>query len=297
MEARHLKLVEAVSEEGTLTKAGERLFLTQSALSHQLKELESELKTPLFNRVNKRLILNESGRIVLESARKILCEIEYAQKELQKRMNGGCGEIRLTTECYTCYHWLPRVMKSFNREFPQIDVDIFPEYTRKPIGGLLDGKVDLVITSDNSDHPGVAYRELFRDELVAVVPKGHSWSNKPYVVAKDFTDETVIIYQGPIETVEFFRSTLMPAGVTPKKVLEIELTEATVEMIKAGYGVKVMATWAIKPYLANHEIEIIPITKKGLYRTWFMAYLKDKTWYSYYDQFIAQLVSILRSVD
>ena len=297
MDVRHLKLIEAVSEEGTLSKAGERLFLTQSALSHQLKELENELKTPLFNRVNKRLVLNESGRIVLDSARKVLCEIEYVQKEIQKRQNGGCGEIRLTTECYTCYHWLPRVMKSFNREFPQIDVGIFPEYTKKPIDGLLDGKVDLVITSDNADIPGVAYKELFRDEQVVVVPKGHPWASKPFVAPKDFAEETVIIYEGPLETVSFFRNTLMPAGVTPKKILEIELTEATVEMIKAGYGVKVMATWAIKPYLASHEIDIVPITKKGLYRSWFMAHLKNNTWHPYYDLFVSQLVNILRGVD
>ena len=297
MEFRHLKLVEAVSEEGTLSKAGERLFLTQSALSHQLKELEKELNTPLFHRVNKKLVLNDAGRIVLESARKILCEVEQTQKELQQQINGGYGEIRLTTECYTCYHWLPRVMKAFNREYPKIELNIFPEYTQRPIEGLLEGKVDLVITSDDTDYPGIAYKELFRDEQVAVVPKCHPWTQKPYVTAKDFADETFIVYGRPLESVGFFRSTLMPAGVTPKKILEIELTEATVEMINAGYGVKVMATWAIKPYMNTHEIEIVPITKKGLYRTWFMAYLKDKTWHPFYDQFLSQLVTILRGVD
>ncbi len=297
MEVRHLKLIEAVSEEGTLSKAGERLFLTQSALSHQLKELERELKTPLFHRVNKKLVLNESGRIMLESARKVLGEIEKAQKALEKQVNGGCGEIRLTTECYTCYHWLPRVMKSFSRQYPQIDISIFPEYTHRPIEGLLGANVDMMITTDDSDVPGVAYKELFRDEQLAVFPKGHPWTKKPYVSAKDFADETYIIYNGTVDTVDFFRSTLKPANAMPKKIIAIELTEATIEMINAGYGVKAMSTWVVKPYLQTHEIEVVPITKNGHYRTWYIAHLKDRTWYPYYDQFLSQLVSILRGID
>ena len=142
----------------------------------------------------------------------------------------------MTTACYTCYHWLPRVLKSFSREYPNVDVNIFPEFTHKPLEGLQKGEVDLVITSDDTSYPGIAYRELFRDEQVAVVPCCHPWTKKAFVEPKDFADETFIIYGGPHESVSFFRNTLMPAVITPKRTIPIELTEATIEMIKVGWG-------------------------------------------------------------
>ncbi len=95
MEIKHLKLIETVSEEGSLTKAVDKLFLTQSALSHQLKEMETQLGTQVFHRVNKKLVLTGAGKIVLKSAKKILKEIDDIQLEIKKYISGETGNIRL----------------------------------------------------------------------------------------------------------------------------------------------------------------------------------------------------------
>ena len=294
MEIRHLRLIETVANEGNLSKAVSKLHVSASALSHQLKDLESELGVSLFHRVNKKLILTDAGNILLQSAKKILKELEIAEKSIGKLRDGQTGEIRISTECYTCYHWLPGVMNCFHREFPQVELSIHPEFTNNPFQPLLDGEVDAVITSSVNEYPSLEFRELFRDELLAVVPKGHPWEAKPFVEAADFSTENVIIYGKPLETVSVFSHLLIPNQIQPRKVTELQLTEAQLEMVKIGYGVKVIAKWAIAPYLKNQPIAAVPITKNGLYRTWYLALLKREKQPEYYEAFIRMLIQQLR---
>src|SRR5215213_5149008 len=98
LEVRHLQLVAAIVDEGSLTRAGEQLHLTQSALSHQLLEVEQRLGTPLFHRVNKRMNLTDAGQRVLTSARRILAELAETEEDLHLHATNRKGSIRLTTE-------------------------------------------------------------------------------------------------------------------------------------------------------------------------------------------------------
>src|SRR3954462_5705608 len=106
LEVRHLQLVAAIVDEGNLTRAGERLHLTQSALSHQLLDIEERIGTPLFHRMGRRMTLTDAGQRVLTSARQILVELAQTEQDLQLYAANRRGAIRLTTECYTVYHWL-----------------------------------------------------------------------------------------------------------------------------------------------------------------------------------------------
>ena len=112
--------MEAVAEEGNLSKVVDRLSVTSSALSHQLKEVEQELGLPLFHRINKKLVLTDAGRVLLKSAKSILKELNQAEKQITALREGERGHMRISTECYTCYHWLPGVMKTFSQTFPHI---------------------------------------------------------------------------------------------------------------------------------------------------------------------------------
>src|SRR5262245_32924337 len=113
VDVRHLKLVATVAERGSLTKAGDQLHLTQSALSHQLRDLEARLATPLFLRVGKRMVLTPAGDRFLTLARRVLADIDDAEYEVKRLGGNHRGLLRITTECYTCYHWLPPLLKLF----------------------------------------------------------------------------------------------------------------------------------------------------------------------------------------
>jgi LysR family transcriptional regulator for metE and metH len=295
MELRHLRLVETVAIEGNLTKATNKLNVSPSALSHQLKELENEIRLQLFYRVNKKLVITDAGRILLKSAQNVLKELEQAEHDLMTLRDGDVGELKITTECYTCYHWLPGVVKTFSREFPGVEIKIFTEYTANPISALLKGKVDAVITSNLDRNPAIEYTELFRDEQVAIVPKGHPWEGKAYLEAEDFANENVIIYSKPLESITLFRQLLIPRNISPKKIIEMQLTEAHIEMVKAGYCVEVISKWAIEPYLKTQPIMAIPVTKNGLRRTWYFLNLKKDKQPEFYHSFIRSLAWQMRN--
>jgi len=99
LEVRHLKLVNAIAEEGSVTSAGKRLHLTQSALSHQLRDIEDRLGTPLFNRVSKKMLLTQAGELLLRSARSVLAELERAEEEIERLATRCEGLLRIATQC------------------------------------------------------------------------------------------------------------------------------------------------------------------------------------------------------
>src|SRR5215472_13626923 len=118
LEIRHLKLVEAVAETGSVTRAGHRLHLTQSALSHQLRDAEEQLGVALFERKNGRMSLTSAGGRLLETARTVLAELERAESEIQRSSGPARGLLRISTQCHTVYHWFPPRLLIFQKKFP-----------------------------------------------------------------------------------------------------------------------------------------------------------------------------------
>ncbi|TRX34166.1 LysR family transcriptional regulator [Flavobacterium sp. ZT3R18] len=289
MEIRHLRLIKTIVEEGSITKAIDKLHLTQSALSHQLKEAEYQLGTPLFLRTNKKLILTKAGEKLYEIANEILDKISETELQIKQMVFGEFGEIRISTECFSSYHWLPSVLKQFHHLYPNVELKIVTEATHYPLQKLLDNVIDIGIVSDQIKNDKIKYLELFQDEIVMAVAENHPWVNKKYVVAEDFANEHLIIHSLPMETVTIHQLVLAPANITPKKITALPLTEASIEMVKADMGVMSIAKWALQPYLKNSSIKAIKIGKNGLKRKHFIAIRAEKEHPDYFNHFIGFL--------
>jgi len=285
LDVRHLKLIVAVTEEKSVTRAGEALHLTQSALSHQLREIEDKLGTRLFLRMNKKMILTQAGERLLQTARHVLDEMKRAEEHISKMAANQLGTLRISTECHTCYHWLPDVMKEFRRKCPGVEVKILAEATHRPIQALLQGKLDLGIVSSVHRDKRLGYRALFEDEFVAVMSTDHPLVERPYLAAADFADQNVILYVEPEEST-LFQKILNPAGVTPARVSTVPLTEAIIEMVKAGLGISALARWAVEEQISTGKIVARPITRKGLRRQWQAVTIKQDMTPAYVDEFI-----------
>jgi len=288
LDIRHLKLIVAVTEEKSVTRAGERLHLTQSALSHQLRDIEDRLGTQLFLRLNKRMLPTQAGERLLGTARRVLDELKRVEDDIAQMASHKQGALRLSTECYTCYHWLPDLLKEFNRKFPGVEVRIILEATRQPIQALLNGKLDLAIVSRVPRDKQLRYQPLFKDEVVAIMMPGHPLSARPYLRARDFVDQNLFLYVEPKES-DLFRLLFTPAGVTPAKVSQVQLTEAILEMVKAGLGISVMARWAVKEQVESGQLVARPLTSKGLHRQWSAALLNNDYAPPYLNEFIELL--------
>ena len=288
LEVRHLKLVAAVADVGSLTRAGDRLHLTQSALSHQLRDIEARLGAPLFLRVGKRLVLTPAGERLLASARDVLERLERAEHDIREMSRDRAGLLRITTECYTCYHWLPPLLLHYRRTFPRVEVRIDVNATGRPVEMLLAGKIDLAVVSSPVADRRLVTRAVFEDELVVVASRRHRFAQQTHVKLADMRDETLFVYP-PKEESSVLQNTLLPGGAAPARVEEVLLTEAIIELVKAGLGVAVLARWAVQPVVDAGAVVARPLTARGLHREWKVAMPKDLAHSDYVVEFATLL--------
>ena len=289
IEVRHLSLVHEIAATGSVTRAAERLHLTQSALSHQLRDIESRLAVQLFLRLGKRMVLTPAGERVLGSARRVLDDIRRTEDDLRLMSQHGKGVLRLCTQCNTGYHWLPPLLQSFHRKFPGVDVQIMVNATNRPIEALLEGQIDLAVVTSEVDDKRLVTTPLFEDELVAVVAPSHPFAKRSHVEPDDFADEHLIVYTADRNDSYAFRRILTPAGVEPARVSQVPLTEAILELVKAGLGVSVMARWAIEPAIKTGTVRAVRISRRGVFRGWTAVSLRDRVEPKWQKEFVALL--------
>jgi LysR family transcriptional regulator, regulator for metE and metH len=291
LEVRHLLLVKSVAETGSLTKAGERLNLTQSALSHQLVDLERRLGTQLFHRVSKRMRLTAAGERVLASADRVLGELAHAEEEVRLLAKERRGLLRFTVECYTAYHWLPDLLQRFRKRHAGVDVRIDANATHRVLAALLEGTIDLALLSSPVDDRRIATAPLFDDEIVAVMAPDHPLARREHVTASDLAGETIMTY--PVfERSSVARELFAPAGVKPRATMQIQLTEAAVELARGGIGVATLPRWSVTPQLASGVIAGVRIGRRGLIRHWKAATLRDAVTPGYVEEFIELLAAM-----
>src|SRR6266850_1300867 len=274
LEVRHLKLVRSVNTHGSLTRAGAELHLTQSALSHQLRDIELRLGSALFLRVGKRMVLTPAGGQLLRSAVEVLATIERTEEAIRRMAVAGGGVLRISTECYSFYHLLPSLLKEYRRAHPRVEIQVVGEATQHPLPYLLDGRLDLAIVSDPVRDRRLVAQRLFDTEMVVIVAPRHPLATRPYVRVEDFAHETLIIYP-PKEESSVYQEVLVPAGVRPAELQQIQLTEAIIELVKAGLGIAVLARWAVAPHVKAGTLRAVPLTRRGYRRPWSAATLKD----------------------
>jgi LysR family transcriptional regulator for metE and metH len=293
LETRHLRLMVAVADYGSLTRAGNVLHLTQSALSHQLSDLETQLGAKLFERLGKRMEPTAAGERLIARARISLQQLREMEHEVKQIASGREAAIRVATECYTCYHWLPSVLKAFGERYPKVEIQIVPSATSRPIRALVAGKIDVCIVADVPRDRRVRTVPLFDDELMAIVAPAHRLAKRAYLEPGDFAAEHLFNYSPPEES-RLFQRFLTPAGVMPRQLSLIQLTEAMIELVKAGIGIAVLARWAVEPHVRAGTVVALPLTAAGMPRRWYSATRATKSTPPHlreFEQFVAHAVT------
>jgi LysR family transcriptional regulator, regulator for metE and metH len=285
LELRHLRLVAAIADAGSVTKAGDILHLTQSALSHQLRDIESRLNTPLFHRVGRRMVPTAAGRRLIDTALDVLAVVGRTEDQIKFAAQGHEGTLRLSTECYTVYHWLPPVLKKYRVAHPMVDVQIDASATANPVGAVLNGKLDVAIVSMPPRDKRLAMHPLFDDNMLVIVAPTHPLASRPFVRVEDFRTETLLLYARK-EDSQVYQRVLARAGVAPKAVQQIQLTEAIIELVKAGLGIAVLAEWAIAPYVRSRQVRAMRLTRSGHRRRWCAVTLRGMSDIPYVADFI-----------
>ena len=267
--ARHLRLVQAIHHTGSLGRAAETFFVTASALSHQLRQLERRCGMQLFNRVGTRLVINRAGRVLLEAAETVLPALDSARGTLDRMARHGPQVISLSTECYTCYHWLPRALRELRTAFGDVEFRIRADITRRPLPSLLEGDLDVAIVSqDLPETKGLISEQIFRDEMVVIAHPDHPLAKRAYVRPSDFRDAPALVYSADPSVSALLGDVLRGAGIQPARVIEVPLTEAIIELVCAGEGIALLAHWAVLPRLDPSSLVALRMGRQGFFRQW-----------------------------
>ena len=284
IELRHLKTLLALEETGSVSLAAKRVFLTQSALSHQIRALENYYDTPLFERKSSPLRFTPAGERLLQLARDLLPQVAAAERDLARIIEGEAGELRLAVECHTCFDWLMPAMGEFRPMWPQVELDIVSGFQADPVGLLIQHRADLAIVSEAEKQNGICFRPLFAYEMVGICAKDHPLADKPVWEAEDFIGETLITYPVPDEMLDLLRKVLLPKGINPPR-RHSELTIAIIQLVASRRGIAALPYWTVMPYLEKGYIVARTIGSPPLTSELYAGMRSDDTHKSYLDNF------------
>jgi LysR family transcriptional regulator for metE and metH len=291
IEFRHLRTVKAIHEEGGLARAADRLHITQSALSHQIKGLEDQAGLELFVRRSKPMRLSAAGMKLLRLAEDVLPRVAALEEEFSGLRSGKSGRLHIAIECHACFDWLLPVMEAFRQSWPDVDVDIRPGLQFEALPALLREEVDLVVSSDPESLSGVDFSPLFDYEPVFVCAADHPLAAKPFIEAEDFADQTLITYPVDRARLDVFSQVLFPAGVEPKSIRQVELSAVILLLVASGRGVSVLPDWVVRDVGRDSSIVTRPLTEDGVTRRLFAATRVEDT----AKPFIAQMLRLCRT--
>jgi len=270
LELRHLQTLLALVETGTLSRAATRIYLSQSAISHQIKQLEEHYGVSLFERKSQPLRLLPAGQRLHTLAETVMKLVGDAERDVARIAQGEAGQLRIAVECHTCFDWLMPAMDQFREHWPEIELDLVSGFHTDPLTLLLENRAELVVVSEPQHRSGLAFHPLFSFEIVGLVSRQHPFAPKRFLKPEDFAAETLISYPVPDDMLDIVRKVLKPVGIEPKR-RTAELTVAILQLVASRRGIAALPNWTVQSYLERDYVLGKPIGKKGLWSALYAA--------------------------
>ena len=286
IELRHLKTLVALRDTGSLVEAAESLFLTQSALSHQLKDLEDRLECSLFIRKTKPPRFTSAGRRLLNLADEILPMVKNAERDISRLAGGEVGRLHICIECHSCFQWLIPCLDLYRGNWPEVELDLSGGFSFAPLPALVRGDLDLVITSDPVELPGIVYIPLFSYEAMLALSNNHRLAGHNMVLPHDLEPEMLITYPVDRNRLDIFTRFLDPMDVEPANVRTAELTPMMIQLVASGRGVTCLPNWALTEYLEQGTVMAKKLGDSGLWCTLYAAIREDQQDMAYMQDFL-----------
>ena len=265
---RQVRSLVAVAETESFTKAAEVLGVTQSAVSHSIRALETMLDCQLVERAGKRVALSQNGTILLRRFKAAIGELETAHEELRLLKRWGQGRLRVGATHTLCTYLLPSVMQKFRELYPRCEIHIESGDTSELID-LLDGsEIDLVLGMGGREPSWTRFDPIFEDELVFVVAPDHPWAKAGSVAAEEVGNESFLVYARASETYRFLKKAFEDAGVRLRPNLSLGDMGAIKEMAKVGVGVGIVAPWVARDEIEKGELVALPMVIATRRRAW-----------------------------
>lgn len=268
LDIKHWEMLKAIDEAGTMRQAAYVLGITQSALSHRLAEAERRLGGLLFEREGRRLRQTSAGRAMTQTANQVIPALQRAEFDFQQMADNEATVVRFGVAAYSCYHWLPSFLQVMSKKEPGIQLELVASATQNPLQNLQEGTVDIVLAPGHLAIPGIDSIPVFKDELVLVTHPKHALATKPFIEATDLEAEDYLTYSKSAQPGFEYERFIRPSGVVPYLVTVVEVTDAIVELIAAGFGVSILSRWAVQSAIKNGSVSTVSLGEAKLDLGW-----------------------------
>ncbi|AFE09405.1 LysR family transcriptional regulator [Corallococcus coralloides DSM 2259] len=275
LDVRDLRVVLALAAAGTTARAAAALHLTQPAVSRALLAAEERLGTQLFDRTPRGLVPTPAGQELVAGATRILVELG----DLEHRVRAPVApsiRLRLVCECYTAYHWLPSALVTLRKSLPGLHLSLAVEHTQDPVPALVAGELDVaLLTTSTVPRAGLETRPLFSDEIIFVVAASHPLASRRALTREDLREHTLLTGQTPAAESHWFMTQVFGRERPRLRVERLPLTEALLDVARAGLGVAVLSEWISTPHLGKGDLVVKRLASGPLRRPWRMAWRKE----------------------
>jgi LysR family cyn operon transcriptional activator len=292
MELRLLRTFKAVADAGSFTSAAQRVHLTQAAVSVHIRQLEEELATPLFLRVNKKLHLTEAGRALLVHSEAILRAHDEAKASLTALGGQGRGRLRVgVASTAITVHPLPEILSEIKRKHPLLDLSVVGGTSEWIIEQILSDEIDAGLVSLPVEESDVLTETLRSDRLVGVINPGHRFARARSITAEELAAEPLILGEKGGNTRRLIDLFFEKSGLKPQIVMELQRTEAIIKMVELGFGASVLPQASVRTDVARGRLRAVSVRELNLQWEFGVAYLKS----DYLSPALASLIKLCRA--
>ena len=246
LDLQPLVILREIDRTGNLTQAADSLCLTQSALSHAIRRFEQRHEVKLWEREGHKLRLTRVGEYLLSVAQRVLPQLEHGASVLEDYARGRRGAIRVGMECHPCQDWLMRVVDPFLEQWPDVELDVTTAFQFGGLSALLGHEIDVLVTPDPIERPGLEFRPVFDYELVLAVAETHPLAGKQRVEPADLANETLITYPVSRERLDIYTRFLVPAHAMPRRHRTVETTDLMLRLVASGRTVSATPDWLLR---------------------------------------------------
>lgn len=291
LEIRHLQTLSTLARHGSLATTADELNLTASAISHQLKELESFYNISLVNRRTRPVSFTPAGKLLLQLADSILPQVARTKSDIKRLAHGQAGQLRLASECHSCFDWLMPILNVYRKEYSDVELDFTSGFEPEPHQMLIDGDIDLLITASNLPIEGILYEPLFTYESRLVLSPSHLLASHNTIEPDDLINETLIAYPVEQKRLDIIAKFLEPNGVMPKQIRTTELTAMLIQLVASERGVAALPDWVASEYEKKGWVVSRPLGA-GVYCQLYAAIRSDSQELAYMKGFLSLLENI-----
>ena len=266
MDLRQLEIIRAIAETGSFTAAGQKLHVSQSAISRQILLLEDELKEPVFLRVGRRIRITPAGESLLQLSHRVFQDLKDTIAGITDSQESLRGTIRLLGGMTVCLYVFPALLTELKRQHPEIELKLVTGSSERCIAQLRSGAGDLALLTLPVDQPDLVTVPVLQEELLVVTAAKHALSKKRKVLPQDLVGQPFVLFESGSNTRRAVDEFFMSARIEPQIVMETENVEIIKAMVRNGIGITIIPYQAVARDVAAGQLFCARIEGRSLVR-------------------------------